>query len=414
MRRIFLLTFYFIYCISGQSQSSAPIAKRGVLDLTSWDFNEKKIALNGYWNFYANELIDPTDISKKSGSTSLFPEVWANNIQYGTYQLNIITTPGARKLAVTIPQLYCSYEFWINGEKIAENGVVGISKETTTPVWMPQTVSFENENDTLSVLIKISNFYHSKGGAKEPIYLGSSEILMKQRSVATLSNVLQFIILTLLGLSIFVVYYVREEKKKITFYFSLLCLSWAIRCVFSNLYIVTSYIPNLNWSLMVKVEYIMLYSSMIWAILFLGRLFPNESNKIIKYFLVGLNCVFIVVTAVAPPAFFTQWLHIYLSVAGILLLFSAVIVIKALINERTGVWFLVASIFLSLVLFGYDIFVYEGFSYDYNSVLFSFGYITIFMMLTIALLYHLKIFKGESSLSSLTYEDLYGKKDDFN
>ena len=159
---------------------------------------------------------------------------------------------------------------------------------------------------------------------------------------------------------------------------------------------------------MVKIEYIMLYSTMIWSILFLSRLFPNESSKIVKYILVGLNCAFIVITAVSLPLFFTQWLNVYLSVAVVLLIFAAVIVIKALINERTGVWFLVACIFLSLVLFGYDIFVYEESVYHYNSSLFSLGYITIFLMLAIALLYHLKIFRGDGSLSTLTYEDLYG------
>jgi hypothetical protein len=100
---------------------------------------------------------------------------------------------------------------------------------------------------------------------------------------------------------------------------------------------------------------------------------------------------------------------VYLSVAGVLLFFGAVIVIRALINERAGVWYLVASTLLSLMLFSYNIFVYEGFIGQYNAVLFSSGYIILFMMMGIALLYHLKIFKSDSSAGTLTFEDLYGK-----
>lgn len=409
MRKIFLISLCFLsFWVTGQSTPSTPEAEHGILNLISWNLNDKQIALNGYWNFYENELINSADIQKKSGRTSRFPEIWNQDTQYATYHVAVLVSPDVKKLALEIPQLYCSYDLWVNGEKLAENGQVGTTKEKTIPQWMPQTVSFDNPGDTLNILLRISNFYHSKGGAKEPIYFGASEIIQEHRSISVKSNALEFIILTILGFVIFVIYYVREEKKKITFYFSLLCFSWAIRSVFSNLYLVGNYIPNLNWVLMVKIEYIMLYSTMIWSILFLSRLFPNESSKIVKYILVGLNCAFIVITAVSLPLFFTQWLNVYLSVAVVLLIFAAVIVIKALINERTGVWFLVACIFLSLVLFGYDIFVYEESVYHYNSSLFSLGYITIFLMLAIALLYHLKIFRGDGSLSTLTYEDLYG------
>jgi len=399
---ILLLTSH---CLSAQE---IPKAERGILDLSEWNFNEHKIELTGYWNYYENEFVSDS-IQKKGGSLKQFPQVWDKGIQYASYQLSVVLPPNSQNLALDIPQLFCSYKLFVNGKLIAVNGKPGTSRETTTPQGLPQTVSFEHSDDTLSILLHIANFYHYKGGAKESIYLGTPEMIRHQQTVVINSKKAEALILTLLGFSFFAIYYIREERKKITFYFSFLCFSWAIRAVFPNHYLFTSYFPDFNWSVMVKIEYITLYSTMIWSLLFLSRLFPNESSKIVKYILVGLNCVFIAVTVGFSPLVFTQWLTVYLAVAGILIFFACIIIIRALVHERSGVWFLVICIFLGIVLFSYDIFVYEGFFSLPNPIFLSVGYISIFVILGITLLYHLKIFKSDGTSGTLTYEDLYGK-----
>lgn len=396
--------------VSGQAlKPGTPEATGGKLDLRDWNFQESKIALNGHWSFYAHELVPAAEIKQKSGILTYFPEVWNDTTQFGTYHLTLLLAQDIPKLAFQLPQMYNSYELWVNGKKIANNGTPGTTKETTIPQWMPQVVPFDHVGDTLNIVLHISNFYHDKGGVKDALYLGTAASLENHWTIAITSNFAEAITLTLLGFAFLIIYYVREEKKKITLYFSLLCLSWAIRSLFSNHYVLIPYFPDFNWAVMVKIEYLTIYSMLIWAILFLGRLFPNESNNIFKYVLVAVNIAFVIVTLLSPPSFFTQWLTLYLSVAGMLLFFGAVIVIRALINERAGVWYLVASTLLSLMLFSYNIFVYEGFIGQYNAVLFSSGYIILFVMMGIALLYHLKIFKSDSSAGTLTFEDLYGK-----
>lgn len=396
-----LLLINFYLCAQ-----KVPFAEQGVLDLRTWNFNEQKVALTGYWNYFENELV--SDTVQKTGSLSQFPQLWDEGVQYATYQLTILLPPNSQNLSLEIPQLFSSYVLFVNGKPLAANGKPGTSRETTTPQWLPQPVSFEVEDDTASILLHVANFYHNKGGVKEPLYLGTPEMIQQHQSVVVNSKKAEVIILMLLGFSFFMIYYIREERKKITFYYSLLCFSWAIRALLPNDYLFISYFPDVNWSLMVKIEYITLYSTMIWSILFLSRLFPGESNNIVKYILVGLNCLFIVVTAVFPPIVFTQWLTVYLAVAGVLIFFACIIVIRALIHERSGVWFLVTCLFLGIVLFSYDIFVYEGFFALPNPIFFSIGYISIFAILGITLLYHLKIFKGDGASGTLTYEDLYG------
>jgi hypothetical protein len=393
------------------AQDNSPSAERGILNAKTWNFNEGSLALNGNWIFYKDQLADASGKLNGSGTVSMFPEIWPSGRQFATYELKVLLSDNnVIRYALEMPQLYCSYALWVNGKKIATNGKVGDTKESSKPQWRPQAVVLENPGDTLSIVLEISNFHHAKGGVKDPIYLGKVDTVQRHHAMSVNSSVAEAIVLTVLGLSFFVIYYVREEKKKITFYFSLLCINWAIRAMFSNTYPFTSFFPDFSWGIMVRIEYITLFLMMIWAILFLARLFPNESSKTIKYTFVGVNCIFIALAVIASPTFFTQWLNIYLAVAGFLLLFGITIIIRAWINERSGVRPVLLCVLLCIVLFGYDISVYEGFVFTtYNPVLFSVSYILIFFLLGVSLLYHLQIFKGDGSSGTLTFEDLYGK-----
>jgi hypothetical protein len=190
-------------------------------------------------------------------------------------------------------------------------------------------------------------------------------------------------------------------------YFALLCLTWALRVGFSNLYIFISYMPDFNWYAMIKIEYFTLFFTQIWAILFLSRVFPKEQNKILKYVLVGSNSFFVAYALLASPVSFTHWIPVYLTFIGFLLLYGTVLVLRAWVNERAGSTYLTFSILLGILIFGYDVFSYEGL-FAYNAIIFSAGYISIFTLMGIVLLVNLGIIKskGESS-SRLTYQDLF-------
>ncbi len=410
-RKALFLLFLCTLSVSLLAQPDGiPKFDHGVLDLRQWNFAEHKIALAGHWNFYENELL--TVPLKPSGKLTYFPEVLSKTghegVQAGTYSLTVLLPANAGKLAFDIPQLYSSYKLFVNGKLVAENGKPGTSRETTTPQWKPQVSGFESAGDTLQVILQIANFYHYHTGSRQPIYLGSAQLLKVHERVSVNSNLAECIILFVLGVIFLIIYYVRQEKKKITLYFSLLCISWAIRSVFSNIYLIIDFFPDFDWTWMVRIEYITLYSMLIWTVLFFSRLFPKESSKIIKYIFVIGNCIFIAGTVIMSPVFFTQWIALYLVVAALVLVHSGVITIRALINERAGVWYLVFSVVLGLILFSYDMFVFEGFFQYYNAVLFSVGYIIIFLLMGMALFYHLKIFKGDGASGTLTFDDLYG------
>ncbi len=282
-------------------------------------------------------------------------------------------------------------------------------EETTIPQWRPHVAPLNITDDTLRLVLHIANFNHNKGGMKEAIRLGSASALAQKEFLSMSGKAMAVGLLFALAI-VFLGVYFRHGRKIIVIYFSLLCVTWAVRSLFSNDYMITKIYPDFNWNMMVRIEYITLYLTMVWAILFLCRLFKNERNQVVKYLLVVFNCGFVVYTLLTPPVEFTQLLTLYLVTAGVLLVYGAGVVLVALINERKGATWLTISVMLGLVIFSYDIFTYEGW-FTYNSIVFSAGYLVIFLMMGAALLLHLEIIKGtRTQTTMLTYKDLYGEE----
>ena len=99
-------------------------------------------------------------------------------------------------------------------------------------------------------------------------------------------------------------------------------------------------------------------------------------------------------------------------IAAVVIVYGVVLIIRALITDRDGSWFLMATIWIGVLIFGYDIVAYQ-ISSSSNIVFLNFGYVLIFILTTIALLYHLGILKSKREEQNvLTMKDIYqsGKK----
>jgi hypothetical protein len=404
-----LLCWFAVVC-GVHNVSAQPVPENGVLDARSFDFSSSRLNLSGTWNVYAHQLIEPGALAGRRPNFVTFPQIWNDHGDSGqgtaTYSLAILVSdPG--ELAIDIPQVYSSYKLFINGELLAQNGVPGQDFQETVPQWLPQTIRFSVTSDTLELVLQIANFNHYKGGCKDPIYLSGASRMLSQQAISKTSKLVECATLFIVGL-FFVAIYFQHGRKKVVVYFALLCFTWSVRCIFSNDYTFIQYFPTFNWTAMVRIEYITLYLTMMWAMLYLARIFTHEASPIIKYLLVTANGAFVAYTLYAAPVDFTRFLPVYLITSGIVLVYGAAVVLLALINDRQGANLLTVSIVLGLLTFSYDIFTYEGW-FSYNSLLFSAAYIVIFTLMGLALLIKLGIVKSATKTTTiLTYKDLYG------
>lgn len=406
---VFLLLFL---CLQANAQFLySPEA--GVLDLRRWNLDTKKVAINDFWVFYEDKLLEPHEVDIKRGFRDN-PYISGSNsfygTGYGTYVLDVVLPESVPSLAFQLPQVYSSYKLWVNNQVVATSGTVARTSTESVPQWQTQVATINHLEDTLHIVMQVANFHHSTSGVREPVYLGPTDQLTSHWNVAKRSIMIEVLLLigeALLFAGIFFLW----KRKLNALYFSLLCLSWAIRGVFSNLYLVTILEPDFNWAWMVRIEYISLFTTAIFGVLFLHQLFKNISNRIVQYVLLGINLFFIVFCLLSPPITFTRWLPVYLAVIAIVLVYGIFIIIQALILEQRGVWYLVGSIFAGIIIFSYDILSFSGL-FEYNYAVLSIGYMTIFLLATIALLLNLNIIKSRKPMfgSMLRYEDFYNNK----
>ena len=73
-----MLFIFPVLTLTSCSDSKKFIAQKGVLDATHWDFvNDGTITLNGEWEFYWNQLLDPEDFKTNPKKSYIkLPGVW--------------------------------------------------------------------------------------------------------------------------------------------------------------------------------------------------------------------------------------------------------------------------------------------------------------------------------------------------
>lgn len=413
IRAVFLVLFQFISVISWGEQTFSFLAENGILDASFWDLGAAKLPLNGRWIYYQNQLVSPQDTHASSRITRFFPMSWNGvNVRgsgqgYATYELNVLLPATYDQLALEIPQMYSSYRLWLNGKPVASCGMPDSTADETTPQWRTQVVVFKNPGHVLHLILQVANFHHAIGGSRESIFLATPEIITRDRALACYSNLAE--VALILGCAIFFLFtYFFKHKQRVVLFFSLLCLSWAIRSCFSNLYLVTIIYPDFNWHGLIRIEYLSLFSTVIFGLLFLHYLFQAVSHAWGTGLLVSVNLLFALFVLVVPPLRFTEWLPLYLASAFVTLGYGIVLTVRAGVQAQKGVWYLVVSTLLGIVIFGYDILAYSR-AYPYAHLIMNVGYISIFSFLTLSLMRHLDIIKSRD-FSVLTYRDLYDQQ----
>lgn len=393
-----------VYVVSVGAQSK-PVALDGIFDARTYDFQQSSLSLNGQWRYYADQLVEHYETPKDFILVN-FPHRWSDENSQGvaTYKLSVLVNPDLQSLAVDIPQLYCAYNLWVNGTLIAKNGEVSTSRRTTKPQWLPQVARFAVTKDTLKFTLQIANYHHAIGGIKNPIRLGLPDDLTGQQSKAHLVNMILLGVLTFVGLFFMIVYaFVKREKAAL--YFALLCLTWGLRSIFSEQYLAIHWMPWFDWELALKIEYITLYFTMALAIQFVAKLYVLDTNLLIKKILLYPNYLFVFLTMATPAVVYTNLLNIYLMLAGAVLLYIVIIILRAMLFERYGAWFSVSGILALAAAFSYNYLSYQG-VFKFSPFTFYTLYLCCFFLLALALAYQLSpAAKSKNVSDTLTFDD---------
>ncbi|RHX90783.1 ATP-binding protein [Leptospira stimsonii] len=349
---LFFLTFTF--CERILIPKKPPQVFHGILDLRSnWDFvSQGHLSLDGEWEFFWNQLSNTTrtETNDKNGlQTGDFvnvPDSWTNyskegknypGFGYATYRMRVLLNEPQDDLAIKMLEAATAYNLYVNGVKVLSSGTVGISPETSSPLYRPGVsgpIRLEKENE---IVLEVSNYAHSKAGVWATVLLGPRKELFTLRE-----RTIWLDLFITGGLFIGVLYHfslfslLRRELSH--FYFALIGLVAILRIVLTGERLLFTLFPNFDFNLSYRLELLSVYIGGFILALFLRSMFPNEFHKKAAAFFGTVFSILSLIVLFTDLSFYSRTLPVFSLFVFIECFYMVFVLIQAIRNERVGAW----------------------------------------------------------------------------
>ena len=348
------------YAVISASNSTEIQSDKGTLDLSQVQVSERPIKLQGEWEFYWHELLSPNDIHDRIASDGN-PNRWINlpnswlgyrldgqqlsGTGFATFRVMIQLSEQDRheRLALKMPSIFHAYKLWVNGEPLAEVGVVGQDKSSMTPRLATKFVYFHPENNTVELVIQVSNFHHKRGGITKFIELGGSDVLTVRTHLKIAGEI--FITASLMVIGLYhLLLFVLRRKDRAPLFFGLFALLLGIRSLLVGELLLTQLWPNFPWEIQFKIEYLTLCSSGYIITRYYISIFANYVSRWFRLgsrIVTGLLCLIVVA---APAIIYTHLLSVIGVVVVLHMLYLMVGLVQSAVQRKEGALiFLLAS-----------------------------------------------------------------------
>lgn len=354
------LLLSFICFLTGCSEPiprNLPKAEKGIIDLTQRNFNNEIIQLDGCWEFYWNQMLEPINFKEDDSDTkdtdkgsNLYnagyvevPGTWnryVGNVEntgngYATYRL-IFTINDSKSLGIKIPRIFTSYKLWVNGELLASAGTVGKTRNTMVPQYLPQIALFESLEGKNEIVIQVSNFYHRSGGILESLVIGSEKRIIGMRYKNIAYEFLIFGGLIIIGAYNIAMYFFRK-KNKTPLYFGLFCLFVGIRTLIVGERFLVYLFPDFSWEIAHKIQTLTFYLGVPLILTYFESVFSNAfHHKAVKASQIA-GIAFGLLVLLTPARIFTIFNPAYQVFSFIVIAYIIITFIKIFIRKDKGI-----------------------------------------------------------------------------
>ena len=268
-------------------------AKRGVIDLRSWDPDESLIKLSGEWEFYSGKHIGPGDtFSKEEMEYVEVPGDWEQYLKgkgvengSGTYRL-ILEVPEEDIYAIKAKTIRTSHKIYFNGEKVAQAGNPSTDKEKFKAQSKYKTGVGKSENKEIELIVQVTSLNYRSGGIHKPIEIGSYDSMVRADKKDISSDV--FLVAICLTLSFYyLLMYLQRNRETYLAYFSGVNLFMGLYLSTMNeqiLDIIYQYSQNAR----VEIQVLTIILTSFCFLRFVYHFFEKYSNKNIVNFISGI------------------------------------------------------------------------------------------------------------------------------
>lgn len=328
-----------------------PKVINGVINLTDWDFDKNgNVELNGEWEFYWNQLLEPSDFSPITSDKKLIPTGYIkvpaswncildktsiSSKGVGTYHLKIKVKPEDTIYGMKITNIRMSNRLFVNNRPLAGCGTPALKASDSITNNIPYTAFFSSDKEYIDIIIQVSDFDYLSGGIIKPIYFGKQfeiSILNLKMIVLDLVDVVALIMTGLYFMGVFVF-----RKREISLlYFSIYCICFAVFTFTYNEKVFEQMFPNISFMSVMKVKGIILYICFSALCLFINENGDNFfPRKILNIYLTSFFC-FDIIVFINPLSVYSKYEN-FMSLVG----FSANLLItfyliKAIIKKEYG------------------------------------------------------------------------------
>jgi DNA-binding CsgD family transcriptional regulator len=292
-----LIIFIALFTIPGP-MDAVSTCTQGAVDFSRQD--QPIIPLAGEWKMETN----PDVTTGKSFEFAVLPREWKNPYGTATYRLRVTGLDPECPYALRIPYMSSSFILKLDDGEIYRNGEAGLTRETTKPGYMPGVVTVPRGRTGFDLTLFVSNFHHRRGGPFQTILLGSeSDVRHFDFWNLFFDGIVTVVFIFIGGLFIFNAM-VRRVTMSLFIGFFYMFIGLTI-FVDTPEVLVLRVFPRLDWTIYIKLDYLITYLLPLLALLATVRLFGGLSPRGVGMLTVPLGIIYAAIL-VTTPAFFTR------------------------------------------------------------------------------------------------------------
>ncbi|MFD1144062.1 ATP-binding protein [Larkinella insperata] len=291
------------------------MAQKGLLDLSSYAYHsDKAVALTGQWFFRWNQFTDPVSLVKSptyftvpgtwrtyTGNHPLYPR----ELGHCTYGLRIRLPESNQIWSLRIPPIRTAYKLYVNNQLVALSGQLAPGP-ATKPWTESKVVSFLIPDQEAFILIHVANYHFAYGGLRKPLQFGNPSVITQDREKSLLFSSSVIGALLIIGLYHLLLYALRPRDKA-PLLFGILCLTIALRELFTAETVFFLFFPDVDWALAFKALYSTFPIGIISLTLYLHTLFPTLVSPVVRRIIIVINLTFLALVVSTPATTYAAW-----------------------------------------------------------------------------------------------------------
>jgi two-component system LytT family sensor kinase len=276
-----VLVFYYIHALE-----KTPLITQGEIDLNDTNFvNDGVIDLNGEWEFYWNQLLEPADFSEPRELHAQYlhvPGNWSSdqegntyaNKGYATYRVTLHHIPAHKQFGLKKANIRNASTIYVNGKLILQDGSVSKDLKGSVAGNNSEVVYFELENSSAEIIIQVANHEYIVGGIAKPVTFGTQKEIMQQHTQKVFFEFAMILIVVIVGLFYLTLFLTSKDyrkKERVTLPLALSCLVFGVMSSIFSERVITIVLPEITLNSTFRFGHFMNGLSIIMVLLVVNK-----------------------------------------------------------------------------------------------------------------------------------------------